>query len=133
MNSQPDQTPKPPGAPSVNGASGAAVGFLIAAVIFAIAAVWVKVALHPAAIDADRAAQRSKDLAEIRAIEAKDLSTPGWIDQQRGIVRLPINTALKLAAHEWQNPAAARADLQAREQKATAPLPKAPAKPNPFE
>ncbi len=119
--------------PPANRASGAALGFLIAAVIFALAAVWVKVALRPPAIDADRAAVRSKALAEIHATEETNLTTTGWIDQQRGIVRLPIETAMQLAAHEWQDPAAARADLKAREQKATAELPKAPAKPNPFE
>lgn len=129
MNSQTDTNP----VPSVNGASGAALGYLMVAVIFAIAAVWLKVSFHPPAINADRAAQRYKDLAEIHAVETKDLSTPGWVDQRRHIVRLPISTAMKLAEHEWQNPAAAMADLQAREKKATAPLPKAPAKPNPFE
>jgi hypothetical protein len=44
-------------------------------------------------------------------------------------VRLPIETAMQLAAQQWQNPAAARADLIARAEKA-APLPKAPAKPS---
>lgn len=131
MNSQSNQSVLP--APEVNRASGAGAGVLIAAVLFAFAALGLKLAFHPPAIDADRAAQRYKDLAEIHAVEAKDLSTPGWVDQKRHIVRLPISTAMKLAGHEWQNPAAARADLQAREKKATAPLPKAPAKPNPFE
>ena len=32
----------------------------------------------------------------------------GWIDQQRGLVRLPIDVAMQIAAQEWQNPAAAR-------------------------
>jgi hypothetical protein len=131
MSSQEIQ--KPPAVPSVNRASGAAIGFLVAAALFAVAAVGVKVGLRPPAIDADRAAERSKDLAEIHAVEEKDLTTPGWIDQQRGIVRLPVETAIQLATHAWQDPAAARADLKAREQKATAELPKAPAKPNPFE
>ncbi|HZI31233.1 MAG TPA: hypothetical protein VFF11_02760 [Candidatus Binatia bacterium] len=129
----PQEIQNPPAAPAANRASGAALGFLIVAVIFAFAAVWVKVALRPPAVDADRAAERSKALAEIHATEEKDLATVGWIDQKRGIVRLPIDKAMQLAAHEWQNPAAARADLKTREQKATAELPKAPAKPNPFE
>lgn len=129
MNSQPNQT----SVPAVNRASGAALGFLIASVIFAFIAVGVKVSVPPAAIDAKSAAARYKALAEIHATEQKDLNHVGWVDQARGIVRLPIDTAMKLAAREWQNPTAARADLQAREKKATAPLPKAPAQPNPFD
>lgn len=129
MNSQQNQQP----VPAVNRASGAALGFLIGGVIFAFVAVGVKVSVQPAPIDATRADARYKALAEIRATEEKDLNNPGWIDQQRGIVRLPIDTAITLAAQNWQNPSTARADLKTREKKATAELPKAPAKPNPFE
>jgi len=48
-------------------------------------------------------------------------------------VRLPIAEAKKLALRDWQNPAAARSNLIARVEKATAAPPKAPEKPNPFE
>jgi hypothetical protein len=48
-------------------------------------------------------------------------------------VRLPIDTALQLAAQQWRNPAAARAELTARQEKASAELPKAPEKPSAFE
>lgn len=116
-----------------NRASGAAVGFLIASVIFAVLAVGVKLSLNVPAVDADRGAERSKALAEIRATEEKALTTPAVIDAQRGIVRLPIDRAMELAAQAWKDPAAARADLNARAEKAAAELPKAPAKPNPFE
>jgi hypothetical protein len=118
---------------TVNRASGAALGFILVSVIFAVLAVVVKLAFVPAPIDADRAAERYKALAEIRATEEKDLNSTGWIDQQRGIVRLPIETALQIAAREWQNPAAARADLKTRAEKATAELPKVPEKPSAFE
>jgi hypothetical protein len=49
------------------------------------------------------------------------------------MVRLPIEDAMKLAAQKWQNPSAARADLNARAEKAAAELPKAPEKPSAFE
>lgn len=117
----------------VNHASGAALGFILAVVLFAVLALVVKYSLTVPAVDADRAAVRSKDLAEIHATEEKDLNTAGWIDQSRGIVRLPIDTAMQIAAQAWRNPAQAMADLKAREAKATAPAPVAPAKPNPFE
>lgn len=117
----------------INRGSAAAVGFLIVSVIFAVLAVAVKLSLNVPTVDADRGAERSKALAEIRATEDKALSTAAVIDAQRGIVRLPIDRAMQLAAEAWKNPAAARADLNARAEKAAAELPKAPAKPNPFE
>jgi len=85
------------------------------------------------AIDANRAAERAKDLADIRATEVQMLDNLGWINPQRGIVRLPIDVAMQIAAQEWQNPAVARTNLIAREEKATAPAPVVPAKPNAFE
>ncbi len=118
---------------TANRASGAALGLMIGSVIFAVAVVALKLAMAVPAIDADRAAERTKALAEIRANEEKALVSPGWIDQSHGTVRLPIETALQLAAQQWQNPAAARAGLTARQEKASADLPKAPEKPSAFE
>ncbi len=107
---------------AINRASGAAIGFLIVSVIFAVLAFGLKFSVLPPAINADRAAERTKALAEIRAEEEKALSKAAMIDAKRGIVRLPIETAMKLAAQKWQNPVAGRADLNARLQKANAPV-----------
>ena len=119
--------------PSVNRASGAAIGFILASVVFIVLSGIAGFLLKPPAIDADQADQRSKALTEIRTVENNALSNPGWIDQPRGIVRLPIDTAIQNAAEAWQSPAQARADLMARAEKAAAPLPKAPEKPSAFE
>jgi hypothetical protein len=119
--------------PTINRASGAAIGIIIASVIFAVLAVAMKLFVSVPALDADRAAVLAKALAEIRATENVSLNNAGWIDQSRGIVRLPIETAVQLAARAWQNPASARADLTARAEKAAAPAPKAPEKPSAFE
>jgi len=116
-----------------NRGSAAAIGFLVVSVIFAVLGVGIKLSQPVPAIDAGRGAERSKALAEIRAAEEKALTTAAVIDPQRGIVRLPLDKALQLAAQAWKNPAAARADLNARAEKAAAELPKAPEKPNPFE
>lgn len=107
---------------AINRASRAAIGFLIVSVIFAVLAFGLKFSVLPPAINADRAAERTKALAEIRAEEEKALSKAAMIDAKRGIVRLPIETAMKLAAQKWQNPVAGRADLNARLQKANAPV-----------
>jgi hypothetical protein len=37
-----------------------------------------------------------KTLAEIRAAEAKLLSGYGWVDQQKGVVRIPVEQAMDL-------------------------------------
>ena len=118
---------------TLNRSSGAGISLLIVSVIFAVLAVAVKLFVSVPALDADRAAVLAKALAEIRVTENASLNNAGWIDQSRGLVRLPIETAVQLAAQAWQNPASARADLNARAEKAAAPAPKAPEKPSAFE
>ncbi len=87
----------------------------------------------PAPLGAVRAAERAKALADLRAAETEALNNVGWVDQAKGVVRLPIADAVRLAEQQWQNPAQARADLIARVEKATALPPKAPEKPSAFE
>jgi hypothetical protein len=118
---------------SINRASSAATGFIVGSLIFIALFVAVKFSIHVPAIDADRNAVRAKALAEIRATEEKSLNTAGWIDQSRGIVRLPIEAAMQAAAQAWENPAQARADLISRQEIASKPAPVAPAKPSAFE
>jgi hypothetical protein len=122
-----------PETPSVNRASGAAVGFLAASVVFIVLVAVLKFSVKPPAINAGRAATISQALFQIRTNETAALNFPGWIDPQRGIVRLPIETAMRMAVRDWQNPDAARSNLIERAEKAAAPAPVAPAKPNPFE
>jgi hypothetical protein len=81
----------------------------------------------------DRIAVRKKALADLRAAEANELENYGWVDQTKGVVRLPIADAMQLALREWQNPAAARSNLISRVEKATAVPAPAPAKPSQFE
>ena len=88
---------------------------------------------QPPPLGEDRVAVRKKALADLRAAEASELESYGWVDQAKGVVRLPIAEAMKLALRDWQNPAAARSNLIARVEKATAVPPAAPAKPSPFE
>ena len=89
---------------------------------------------QPAPLGEDRAAVRAKALAEIRAAEAEALQHPGWMDQAKGVVRLPIQDAMALVERDWgKNPAAARSNLIERVEKATAVPPKAPEKPSQFE
>jgi len=86
---------------------------------------------EPAPLGANRAAERARALAEMRAAEADALNNVGWVDQGKGIVRLRIEDAMKLVERSWQNPPAARSNLLERVAKANPPPPK-PA-PSPFE
>jgi hypothetical protein len=116
-----------------NGAAAAAMGFVMVCCLLAALILAAKPSACPPAIDADSAAARAKALAELRTAESNALNHPGWIDQNRGLVRLPISVALQITENEWQNPAAARSNLIARAEKAAAPAAPAPAKPSPFE
>ena len=116
-----------------NRASGAAIGFASAVVFFVILTAIARFSINVPPIDVDRGAERAKALATIRTNEDKSLTTLGWADQSRGLVRIPIDQAIQQAAAAWQNPEAARADLTARAEKAAAPAPVAAPKPSAFE
>src|ERR1035441_5082299 len=45
---------------------------------------------QPPPLGEDRVAQRRKALADLRAAEATELESYGWVDQAKGVARLPI-------------------------------------------
>jgi hypothetical protein len=104
-----------------------------ACLIFAALVFATKKYTQPEPLGSQRAAERAKARAELTAAESEALDHVGWVDQTKGIVRLPIAVAMNLALEESQNPAQARKDLIARVDKATAVPPKAPEKPSQFE
>jgi hypothetical protein len=86
---------------------------------------------QPAPITQNRAAERKKFLVETRNAETETLNSYGWVDQPKGIVRLPIARATELTLQEYEkNPVAFRTNLFAAAEKAGA---KPPEKPNQFE
>jgi hypothetical protein len=116
------------------GAWAATVGILAAFLLVGVLVWAIHSRTEPAPLGADKAAARAKALAELRAAEAEALGSPAWIDRAKGIVRLPIDQAMMLVERDWgRNPAAARSNLIARVEKATAAPPKAPEKPSPWE
>jgi hypothetical protein len=48
------------------------------------------------------------DMEEMRASEEQALNNPGWVDKQKGIVRLPINVAKQLAVQRLGAPGGQR-------------------------
>lgn len=84
-------------------------------------------------VDLVRAEERAAILAEIRQQAALESSTPGWIDQEKGIVRLPNQVAMELFLKQAADPAAARMDLLERADKAFFVPPPPPEPPSEFE
>ena len=78
----------------------------------------------PAPVDQARWTERKRNLADLNAQNKDLLDNYGWIDQTRGVVRMPVVRAMELALQEGRNPAAARAHLLARLERA-APAPTA--------
>lgn len=87
---------------------------------------WVVQRTRPPGVDTVRAALRYQNLAELRAADHAALTTAGIIDANKGIYRIPITNAVALLLRLWQDPAAGRADLLARVEKATAKPPEVP-------
>ncbi len=114
-----------------NRASGAAIGFFVAVVLFVLLTIATKLFTSVPPVDADHAATITKALTDLRASEDKALNTAGWVDQQRGVVRLPIDTAIQQAAQ--QDGGQIRDELKKRAEAAAAPLPVTPPKPSAFE
>ena len=117
-----------------NGRTASVVIAVVCAMLIFAALVWAtKKYTTPAPLGAERAAERAKARAELTAAEADALNTVGWADPVKGVVRLPISEAMKLAEKQWQDPAKARKELIARKEKESAPPPKVPAKPSEYE
>ena len=88
---------------------------------------------RPAPLNQKRAEERRKNLADLKAANVEFLNNYGWMDQPKGIVRLPVSRAMELTVQQLKNPAAFRSNLIAQVEKATALPPKAPEKPSIFE
>jgi hypothetical protein len=88
---------------------------------------------QPRAVAADRAGARAKDNAEIRAAGANALQNWGYVDQGKGVVRMPIEEAMKVTVQGYQSGGAFHSNLVARVEKATAAPPKPPEKKSEYE
>jgi len=84
----------------------------------------------PAPVGANIGAARADENTKIRAAGADAAKNWGYSDPARGMVRVPIDEAMKLTVQGYQNAAAFKTDLAARAEKASAPPPKPV---NPFE
>lgn len=134
VTSQTGAEPTGPSSVSSTRSSGAYAFAVIGTFLLVAMLVWfMRGRTTPPTVDQNRIAERAKALADLRAAEAEALNHAGWIDQGKGVARLPIHVAMDLVVRKWQDPAAARADLLERVAKANAQPPKPPEKPSEFE
>jgi len=74
---------------------GVVVVVLLLAAVFA--ALWINRAPNATeAEDAARSAERAKNLSELQAADNAALTTYGWNDQAKGVVRIPVTKAMQL-------------------------------------
>jgi hypothetical protein len=78
---------------------------------------------NPQPINHARALERAKIRQEVAGKAMTNLTTVGWVDQAKGIVRLPIDRAMKMTVEAYQNPDAARSNLVARSKQSEKPAP----------
>jgi hypothetical protein len=109
------------------------VGILGAFLVVGMLVYAMKYYTRPAPLNQARVEERKKALAELREADAKSLTSYEVIDAGKGTVRLKIDRAMELTIDEYKNPAAARTNLIARAEKASAPPPKPPEQPSKFE
>jgi hypothetical protein len=95
-------------------------------VVAGLVCVMLKLTNAPSA-SAGRTEERLKNLSDIRAANSGAADSYAVQDAPHNIYRVPLPVAVKWAQAEWKNPAAGRASLIARLEKATAPVK------NPFE
>ncbi|HXG48702.1 MAG TPA: hypothetical protein VNO52_13845 [Methylomirabilota bacterium] len=88
---------------------------------------------QPPPLNQARVAERKKALAELNAENTRALAEAEVIDKDKGLVRLPIATAMDLVVKEYATPAAARSNLMAAVDKANFKPAPPPPPPNEYE
>jgi len=78
---------------------------------------------NPPPVNRARALERAKVRNELTTKAISNLTTSGWVDQAKGIVRLPIARAIQMTIEAYQSPEAAHSNLVARSKKSEAPAP----------
>lgn len=77
---------------------------------------------RPEPLGVKRAEERATARRELDAANKEAVRTYGWVDQSKGIVRLPVERAMELTIQLGKDPAAARANLLSRINEATKPV-----------
>ena len=76
----------------------------------------------PEPLGQKRAKERADALRDLNAANIDALKTYGWVDQAKGIVRLPVDRAMELTIQQWKTPETGRSNLLSRVTEATKPV-----------
>lgn len=76
----------------------------------------------PEPLGQKRAKERADASRDLNAANVEALKTYGWVDQAKGIVRLPVDRAMELTIQQWKAPEAGRSNLLSRVLEATKPV-----------
>lgn len=115
---------------------------LIASVVAIVGAFFIMAAMvwsvsrytRPEPVNASRAAERRQALEESRRTNVQLLESYGYVDANKGQVRLPIQRAIELVIQHGRNPEMLRSNLVARvDEFNPPPPPPAPPPPSEFE
>lgn len=77
----------------------AAIGFLS---IFAVIMNIAYIPSRSADVDEALKEERKALLAEVEAEQSKQATTYSWVDQEKGVVRIPVEQAMDIVAKEFQ-------------------------------
>lgn len=86
--------------PSDKRALFSALGFIGAFGLFLFILYIAYLPNRPGAVDRSLVKKREALLAENKATQLNAANTYGWVDQSRGIVRIPVERAMKLTVQE---------------------------------
>ncbi len=95
---------------------GAVGSMLLFALIIAIA----YVPNRPQPVNEDIVQQRKDNLTEVRAAQAKAADNYSWVNEQEGVVRIPISQAMQLTAQRLSSGEATQPEAKPTEKPAAA-------------
>ena len=103
--------------------NSAYVAAVVGALLVVGALTWIMVdQTTPAPLGKAREAERLQNLKELRAAMADQLTSYGYADQAKGLIRIPVSKAMDLTLQEFKDPAKGRAALIERIEKVTKPV-----------
>jgi len=105
----------------------ATLGAIAVMVALVIVAYFYYLDQRPEPVGSNRDQYRIERAAALRATNQVVLNNFTWVNQDSGVVGLPVERAMDILATEWADPTAGRAKLLGRHEKANVPPP------NPYE
>ncbi len=88
---------------TIAGMTFTVVGYVLVFLTFFFIIIGFYLTKLPEPVDGVQVKERQEKLAEVRAAAKKETTTYGWVDQPKGVVRIPVDQAMLLTAKELKN------------------------------